>query len=47
MAIFYAIRSYTGPTTVMVDGLAASIARVIVQAGQQRVMSARRDADGS
>lgn len=39
LAIFNAISSYPGPVTTVVDGLAASIASVIFQAGQTRVMS--------
>lgn len=39
LAIAEAIRSYSGPVTTYVDGVAASIASVIAQAGQQRVMA--------
>ena len=39
LAIYNAISSYPGPVTTVVDGLAASIASVIMQAGQTRVMS--------
>jgi ATP-dependent protease ClpP protease subunit len=39
LAIHSAISSYPGPVTTVVDGLAASIASVIFQAGQTRVMS--------
>ncbi len=38
IAIGNALRSHKGPVTVVVDGIAASIASVIVQAGQERVM---------
>jgi ATP-dependent protease ClpP protease subunit len=38
LAIYNAISSYPGPVTTVVDGLAASIASVIFQAGQTRVM---------
>ena len=40
IAIGNAIRSHKGPVTAVVDGIAASIASVIVQAGQDRVMQA-------
>lgn len=39
LAMAEAIRAYPGRVTTYVDGLAASIASVIVQAGQQRVMA--------
>lgn len=39
LAIGEAIRSYKGRVTTIVDGIAASIASVIAQAGQQRVMA--------
>jgi HK97 family phage major capsid protein len=39
LAIFNTIRGHKGPVTVTVDGLAASIASVIVQAGGERVMA--------
>ena len=39
LAIAEAIRSYAGPVTTVVDGVAASIASVIAQAGQKRVMA--------
>jgi ATP-dependent protease ClpP protease subunit len=39
LAMYNAIYSYPGPVTTVVDGLAASIASVIFQAGQTRVMS--------
>src|SRR5580698_7503218 len=39
LAIAEAIRSYSGPVTTVVDGIAASIASVIAQAGQKRVMA--------
>lgn len=39
LAIAEAIRSYGGPVTTVVDGIAASIASVIAQAGQKRVMA--------
>jgi ATP-dependent protease ClpP protease subunit len=38
IAIGNALRSHKGPVTMVVDGIAASIASVIVQAGQDRVM---------
>jgi ATP-dependent protease ClpP protease subunit len=38
IAIGNAIRSHKGPVSVVVDGIAASIASVIVQAGQERIM---------
>lgn len=38
IAIASALRSHKGPVTVVVDGIAASIASVIVQAGTDRVM---------
>lgn len=38
IAIGNAIRAHKGPVTTVVDGLAASIASVIAQAGQQRVV---------
>ena len=38
VAIFNALRSHTARVTTRVDGMAASIASVIVQAGDQRVM---------
>jgi len=38
IAIGNAIRSHKGPVTTVVDGLAASIASVIAQSGQDRVM---------
>jgi ATP-dependent protease ClpP protease subunit len=38
IAIGNAIRSHKGPVSVVVDGIAASIASVIVQAGQDRIM---------
>jgi ATP-dependent protease ClpP protease subunit len=40
IAIGNAIRAHKGPVTTVVDGLAASIASVIAQAGQERVMQA-------
>lgn len=39
LAIAEAIRSHKGPVTTYVDGIAASIASVIAQAGQRRVMA--------
>ena len=39
LAIGEAIRSHKGPVAIHVDGIAASIASVIVQAAQQRVMA--------
>ena len=39
LAIAEAIRSHRGTVTTVVDGIAASIASVIAQAGQQRVMA--------
>jgi ATP-dependent protease ClpP protease subunit len=39
LAIYNALSSYPGPVTTVVDGLAASIASVIMQAGQTRVVS--------
>jgi ATP-dependent Clp endopeptidase proteolytic subunit ClpP len=39
LAIYNAVNSYAGPVTTVVDGLAASIASVIMQAGQARVVS--------
>jgi ATP-dependent protease ClpP protease subunit len=38
IAIGNAIRAHKGPVTTVVDGIAASIASVITQAGQERVM---------
>jgi ATP-dependent protease ClpP protease subunit len=38
IAIMNAIRAHKGPVTTVVDGMAASIASVIVQAGRERVM---------
>lgn len=38
IAIASALRTHNGPVTVVVDGIAASIASVIVQAGAERVM---------
>jgi ATP-dependent protease ClpP protease subunit len=38
IAIGNALRSHKGPVTIVVDGIAASIASVIVQAGQDRIM---------
>jgi ATP-dependent protease ClpP protease subunit len=38
IAIGNAIRAHKGPVTTVVDGIAASIASVIMQAGQERVM---------
>ena len=39
IAIASAIRDHQGPVTTVVDGLAASIASVIAQAGRKRVMA--------
>ncbi len=39
LAIAEAIKSHKGPVTTYVDGIAASIASVIMQAGQKRVMA--------
>jgi ATP-dependent protease ClpP protease subunit len=39
LAIYNALSSYPGPVTTVVDGLAASIASVIFQAGRTRVVS--------
>lgn len=39
LAIYSAISAHPGPVTTVVDGIAASIASIIFQAGQTRVMS--------